>query len=171
MNGHDVSILPSSQNAFKPTIVHYQHEDESYENEYSMAADTGIKDLPEEERISILKRCILSLLGYDPKNSIFSKQRHWEAIYRIAVDYGLVIDGDYNYFKNFIDKMNLKYIPAPLTESVIERLNQGVYANHFEEWSETNIDAKQLKEFNDIRACAEAFERIVKANIPQKSAD
>ena len=167
MNGHDTEAPVANTTG---GIVHFPLYFER-EEVYALVADSGVKELPEEDRITILKKCIVNLLGYDPQKSIFSKQRHWEAIYRIAADYGFVIDGDYSYFKYFIDKMNLSYIPAVLSETIIERLNKGVYATRFDEWSENELDEKQLREFNDIKACAKAFELIVKENIPNRQQD
>lgn len=39
-----------------------------------MAAEpVNVRDLAEEKRIEILKKCIVRLLGYNPRKSAFSK--------------------------------------------------------------------------------------------------
>ena len=109
-----------------------------------------------------------SLLGYNPKKSAFSKQRHWEAIYRIAADKGFIIDGDYTYFKRIIDEMQLSNIPVPFNMDLLERLNQGIYAKNIGDWSPEGLDGKKLQEYKDIKSCADAFSKIVDENIQQK---
>lgn len=139
------------------------------ENYTRMAAEPlNIKDLPEEKRIEILKKCIVKLLGYNPKKSIFSKQRHWESIYRIAADFGFVIDGDYAYFKNIIDKMQLNNLPAVLTHEFLDKANTGIYAHNYDDWSSTGLIGRKFHEFEDIKNCAEAFKKIVEENIPKQ---
>ena len=132
----------------------------------SMAAESCVSDLPEEKRIEILKRSILALQGYDPEHSIFCKQRHWEGLFRIAADYGFVIDGapGYGQFKRFVDKMELCYTPGHLTEDLLSRLNTGIYANNFCEWTSIGLDGRKLSEYEDLRKVCEAFKGFVERN-------
>lgn len=158
MAGHDVNGPAPRSYAINT--------DEDY---IKMVAETAnIKDLPEEKRIEILKKCIVKLLGYNPKKSTFSKQRHWESIYRIAADFGFVIDGDYAYFKNIIDKMQLNNLPAALTYEFLDKANTGIYAHNYGEWSSVGLIGRKFQEFEDIKHCAEAFKKIVEENIPKK---
>ena len=128
----------------------------------------NIKDLPKKKLIDILKKCIVRLLGYNPKKSVFSKQRHWESIYRIAADFGFVIDGDYTYFKSFIDKMLLNNLPVVLTHEFLDKANTSIYAQNYDDWTNIGIIGHKLQEFEDIKHCAEAFKKIVEENIPKK---
>lgn len=158
MAGHDVNGPAPRSYAINT--------DEDY---IRMVAETAnIKDLPEEKRIEILKRSIVKLLGYNPKKSTFSKQRHWESIYRIAADFGFVIDGDYAYFKSIIDNMQLNNLPAALTHEFLDKANTGIYAHNYDEWSSAGLIGRKLQEFEDIKHCAEAFKKIVEENIPKK---
>jgi type I restriction enzyme R subunit len=84
----------------------------------------------------------------------------------VAADYGFIIDGDYDYFKSFIDRMNLSTLPAALSISLMEKLNQGVYANPLEEWSNDGLEGRKLTEYEDIKSCADKFEEVVKKNKP-----
>lgn len=131
----------------------------------TMAAESiDVSRLPEEERIDLLRRAIVILQDYNPKKSPFNKQRHWESLFRIAADHGFVIDGTpgYEQFKRFVDTMNLRDLPAPLTVSVLERYNVGVYAQDFSEWTSEGLTGNKLKEFEDIKQVAELFEEKVK---------
>ncbi|WP_276858618.1 hypothetical protein [Bacteroides fluxus] len=167
MAGHDVSeiIAPES-------ISHHCCRLYSVTNDgrYSgIAAESiDVRELPEEKRIKILKKCIVKLLGYNPKKSAFSKQRHWEAIYRIAADKGFIIDGDYAYFKSIIDGMQLSNIPVPFNTDLLERLNQGIYAKNIRDWSSEGLCGKKLQEYKDIKNCADAFNRVVDETTQQK---
>ena len=133
----------------------------------SMAAEADVSGLPEEARIEILKRCVLALQGYDPAHSVFCKQRHWESLFRIAADYGFVIDGasGYSQFVRFVDKMQLAHTPGQLTVDLLCRLNTGVYAEDFREWTSAGLDGRRLSEYEDLRKVCEAFAVIVKRHV------
>lgn len=105
------------------------------------------------------------MLGYNIKKSPFTKQRHWVAIYRIAADYGFVIENDYAYFMHFIKVVGIDNLPS-VNESVIERMNKGVYAKHIDDWNTDGLSEKELVEYNDIKKCADAFKTSVEKNIP-----
>ena len=133
----------------------------------SMAAEADVSGLSEEARIEILKRCVLALQGYDPAHSVFCKQRHWESLFRIAADYSFVIDGasGYSQFVRFVDKMQLAHTPGQLTVDLLCRLNTGVYANDFREWTSAGLDGRRLSEYEDLRKVCEAFAAIVKRHV------
>lgn len=99
------------------------------------------------------------------KNSPLIKQRNWEAIYRIAADYGFIIDGDYKDFINVVKRMNITAIPSRINSDILSRLNTGVYAKDFREWSSEGLTGRKLTEYQDIQACAERFRDIVKQNL------
>jgi type I restriction enzyme R subunit len=131
-----------------------------------MVADSShLQDLPEEQRIDIFKKSLSQMLGYNIKKSPFTKQRHWVAIYRIAADYGFVIENDYAYFMHFIKVVGIDNLPS-VNESVIERMNKGVYAKHIDDWNTDGLSEKELVEYNDIKKCADAFKTSVEKNIP-----
>jgi len=133
-----------------------------------MAAESvNIRKLPEEARIEILRESIIKLINYSyiKEKSVFTRQRHWEAIYRIAADLGFVIDGDYSYFNRIIGEMKFENLPATLSRNLIEKTNKGVYASSLENWTSEGLTGNQLKEYEDIRHCAKVFKTIVKENL------
>jgi type I restriction enzyme R subunit len=134
-----------------------------------LAAETNVRNLPEQTRIEILRKSIIGLInyGYTKKNAVFTKQRHWEAVYRIAADLGFVIDFDYQYFKKIIDGMNIANLPSLLTRYLLDKLNNGVYAKSFSEWTSSGLTDKKLQEYEDMKRCAEIFKRIVEGNVPK----
>lgn len=173
-NGHDVEIKNNTI-PFTPHHVQYMTDDENtaeyddfYGNGMQIAAEqTSVEHLEEKTRLEILRNCITKLMnfGYDKKNRVFTKTRHWEAIYRIAADYGFIIDGDYDYFKKIIDDMNIPNLPKSLTVNFLQKNNVGVYANNINDWTEEGLYGRDLAVYKDIKHCADVFENIVKNDI------
>lgn len=171
VTGHSITDLEMAGDHTIPSIAPL-HTYSEYDGtpSYGMAAESiDVRDLPEEKRIDLLKQCIVQLTNssYSKKDAVFTKQRHWEAVYRIAADKGFVIDGDYRYFKHIIDGMSLTNVPE-LKADTIEKLNKGVYAQAFEDWSPNGLLGKDLSAYNEIYLCGEKFMKIIDAKIPQK---
>ena len=144
-----------------------EHED-MYGDSMMMVADRmSVKNLEEATRLEILKSCITKLLNYSyyKRNTVFCKLRHWEAIYRVAVDYGFTIDGDFSYFKTVIDGMNLQDLPYTLTPNFLANHHVGIYTKDLKDWTSEGLEGKELSEYEDIKKCAYVFESIVKNNI------
>lgn len=162
MNGHDVSSAIYTDKIVSPNVL-------NFDISYRMAAEpSDVRNLPEPTRIDILRRSIKQLLGYNPKKSPFSKQRHWIAIYRIAADMRLVIDGDFSYFKSIIDKMQIDSLSIPLSVSYLERSVKGIYAKNIDDWTCEGLSKIKVAEYEDIKSCADAFSKVVEKNIPKK---
>ncbi len=129
-----------------------------------------VKELPEQTRVEIFQKSLeqmFHLVDYKG-NKTFSKQRHWLAIYRIAVDLCFVIDYDYSYFSNFIERMKLDGCPVPFKISALEKLNTGIYQEPLKEWNSITLTKKECKQFDDIKACAISFKNILMSNISEK---
>ena len=175
MARNDVKESPSTIISPKNKKNYETHNFENLENnssrEYDMAAEpVNVRDLPEEARIEILRESIVKLINYSytKKKSVFTKPRHWEAIYRIAADLGFVIDGDYSYFNRIIGEIKLENLPAALSRDLIEKNNKGIYASSFEDWTSEGLVGNQLKEYEDIRHCAEVFKNIMTEKIKKR---
>lgn len=138
-------------------------------NQYAMVAES-VQDLPEKTRKDIFKQSLATLFGYQGGQSVFSKQCHWVAVYRVAADRGFVIEGDYDYFKNFLDSLALSYIPVMLNVSSLERAMQGVYALDKADWTSEGLVGKKLREYQDIKHCLDRFDEIVSENVAKYKA-
>ena len=134
---------------------------------YSLAAESKVQKMPEQKRVDLFRKCIMNFIGYDDAKKKFGKQHYWEAVYRIAADEGFVIDGDYDYFKYFIDQMDLEDLPN-FTTSTINTLNQGIFAQHIDEWTADGLKGRKLQKFEDIHQFAQAFHAIVTEEINKK---
>ncbi len=172
--GHDVEthahIIPLRSHLSRPYTLDdadpEEHED-MYGDGMMVAERSTVQDLEEATRLEILKSCMTKLLNnsYHQRNAVFSKLRHWEAIYRVAVDYGFTIDGDYSYFKNVIDGMNLHHLPYTLTPNFLDHHHVGIYTKDLKDWTGDGLEGKELSEYEDIKKCADVFETIVKNHI------
>ncbi len=178
--GHDVethaNIIPLNSRPSKPYSLNAENSAE-YEDIYSegmmmVAERSTVQDLEEATRLEILKNCITKLLNYsyNKRNAVFCKQRHWEAIYRVAVDYGFTIDGDYNYFKSIVDGMHLHNLPYALTPNFLANHNVGIYAKDLKDWTSEGLEGKELSEYEEVKKCADIFETIVRNNIREYQA-
>ena len=156
--GYDVEQPQTIQ----ATPVQYELHPEPIE--YAMVAES-VHDLPKETRKDIFKKSLTSLFGYKGSKSTFNKQRHWIAVYRVAADMGFVIEGDFEYFKDFVDSLALNYIPVMLNIGSLERAIDGVYASDKADWTSEGLMGKKLSEYQDIKRCLESFEKIVSENV------
>ena len=151
-------------------VVPITYGTETHEPEH-MAADDEVeyvRSLPEDERILLLRDIIVALIHNKQNGIKFTKLRYWESIYRIAADYGFIIDdGDYYRFKKIIDGFSIKDLPYMFTVDYLENMNQGVYAQHIDVWSDEFLRGRKLIEYNDIKQFAEGFREIVISKIEQ----
>jgi len=135
-----------------------------------MAADDEaeyVRKLPEDDRLLLLRDIIVTLIHNKINGIKFTKKRYWESIYRIAADYGFIIDGDYQYFKDKIDAMDIRHLPYPLSAEYLESENQDVYAQHIDDWTDSGLTGVKLVKYNDIKQFADGFREIVTSKIEQ----
>lgn len=172
MAGHDAQAEHTATVVHMNPVAYGEYEEESTDdNEYgygSMAAEAiDVKKLSERERIDLLRVCILNLINisYTNKDRVFTKQRHWIAIYRIAADYGLTIEGDYDYFKAIIERMSLSGLPSKLPNEYLDRAIKDVFAKHIDDWTPEGLSDRKLQEYEDIKNCAHVFKSIVEKKL------
>lgn len=168
MNGHEIQKSASEENSYVHKVIQLHPYYNEENDDQQLVAEANVKDWPEEKRIATLKKSICQLIGYEPKKSPLSKQRHWIAIYRIAADKGFIIEGDFAYFKRIIDDMQISNLPVPLKIESLQSSIKDVYAKDIEDWTDDNLSGKKLAEYEDIKKCADAFAKIVENNINTK---
>jgi len=155
-----------------PIIPYSEPQEDEGDDSYGMAAEAFVdaSQLSEIERIDVLKQSIQQLFihsGYKKSEKTFCKQIHWLSVYRIAADEGFIIEGDFRYFKQIIDRMNLTDCNVPLNINTLERNVQGIYSTSFVDWNSEGLSEKQLAKYNDIHHCAEVFMKILSGNRPK----
>ncbi len=167
-NGHEIEESEPNEVAMSKRCFG------DHEQRFAIAADSGFvpaNELAEEQRMEVLRKSLKKMMnhgGFRHSDRTFCKQRHWIAVYRIATDEGFAIDGDFGYFKQMIDGMNLTNCPLPLNIEALERGIKGVYSTSFVDWSANGLAGKSLDEYNDIRHCAKVFLQILTENRPKK---
>ena len=166
MNGHDIPRQGSmhKEESYDNKIIRLHSYYNEANDDRQLAAEADVRDWPEEKRIATLRKSICQLIEYEPKKSPLSKQRHWIAIYRIAADKGLIIEGDFAYFKRIIDDMQISNLPVPLKIESLQSSIKDVYAKDFEDWTSDGLSGRKLAEYEDIKKCADAFAGIVENN-------
>lgn len=130
-----------------------------------MAAE-GISfgNMSEEERETYFHKALNQLIhygGYTQKNAVFTKRRHWIAVYRVACDTGLITDDDFDRFDQALSTFDPTQLPVKLTPNFLPKAVTGIYARPLDEWTATGLEGRKLQEFEDIRHCAEVFRGIV----------
>lgn len=153
--------------------IHSYNYDDENSHDYSMVAESFVpaNELTKEQRIDVLRKSLVQMMnhgGYRSSDKTFCKQRHWVAVYRIAVDEGFTIDGQPRYFKQIVDGMHLSNCVVPLNIDTLERSIKGRYGTSFVEWSENGLVGKRLDEYNDIHHCSEVFLKILSDNRPKR---
>ena len=165
-DGRFIAKSPSTSHSYEENDM--DSEDFSQDTYLLAAEPINVSELTIDERIVILRECILGLqnVGFSAKTKVFTKQCQWIAIYRIAADYGLAIDGDLRYFNQKVSEMEITGLPN-LPNNYLENHIKNRYSRSFEDWTSDGLDGKELQEYNDIRNCAVKFESIVKRNLHQ----
>ena len=147
----------------------YDTYDEEDDYRAIAAESIDVTKLDEVKKRLLLKQCIINLLNisYTNKDRVFTKQRHWISIYRIAADYGFVIDDTSHLqdFKEMVDKMEISGLPSKLTVDFLERYIKGVFAMHIDDWTPQGLSDRKLQEYEDIKKCADVFRGIVEKKI------
>ena len=128
-------------------------------------------ELTKEQCTNVLCKSLNLLFkhrGYLDKDITFCKDHHWLSIYRIAVDEGFTLDGDFAFFQLIVNKMTLEKCPVPLKISTLENTVKGIYARPFSEWNGDALKGRCLSEFNSIYHCATVFKNILTQVRPKR---
>lgn len=173
MNGHNLErqAIAMAENDADHTrrIVSMYPPRKTNQEVDAIAADAPISgNLPEEERITILKKSLVKFVGYDPRKSPLGKQRNWIAIYRVAADLGLTIDGDFAYFKRIIDQMQIAHLPTALKTDFLEKSIKGVYARNLMDWSREDFTDRNPTGFKEVKSCADSFWKVTVETMNQR---
>ena len=147
------------------SLVDETEDEETEETALPQAAESNdLSALSDEQKITFFQSVLTQLInhgGYSKKDAVFTKRRHWVAIYRVASDMGLVIDGDFPYFEHLVAAMNQDQLPVKLTSGFLEKAVAGVYAQHIDDWINAGLEGRKLQEFEDIYHCAKVFRGII----------
>ena len=157
-NEHNIAEKKKELESGTPKINTYQQL--PVRESLPAAESVVIQESPEDKHFRIFKKSLSQFLGYRFLQSSFNKQRHWIAIYRVAADRGFIKDGDFTSFEQMINRIQLSGLPT-LHINQLEKSIQGIYTLPLNKWTDNRLQGKELRVFEDIKRCAEAFARIV----------
>lgn len=78
---------------------------------------------------------LFEMKGYDRK-PLFSRRSDWVAVFRVAIDVGLVQDNAYSDFVVLINDLKFPSLPQTLSTTNISNAYDGIYTKPVEEWTE-----------------------------------
>lgn len=90
----------------------------------------------------------------------FGGNKQWIGVYRVAVDSGLTIDGDFQMFEGQIRNMQLSKLPK-LIPGYIEKNIIDAWKKPLEEWSITDVNEYRRNDFKSIKAVADRLTEIL----------
>lgn len=126
----------------------------------------GIAVTPEEQiRLCIFllmnERILVKKKGKLVEESLFNRQNHWQAIYRILVDKKYCKDSDFDGFDLFINKVMPSKVNAPYKKSSVKQISQTDFNKPFEKWKFDAETSGTLRPFERMKAIAQRFLEIL----------
>lgn len=105
-------------------------------------------------------------------NPYFSRQLHWQAVYRNAVDFGLAINGDYKGFERFVERLGLNRYRVPFSYDDLKTADEGVFMLPVKDWTyekyiERNMK-KKSRQFTERYDIAKLLRMILLQYFPVK---
>lgn len=137
------------------------------------------KEITWEDEKQFFKKAVLRVMEWKKKKGgyLFEKNTQWKAIYRFAVDIGIMYDNDapsasedtdiarYRLFANFAQKLQLDVSPPtrlPFDYSYIENMNKNSYAHYNKDhllWSKDGLKKKSLTLYKELDDVYKALEK------------
>ena len=91
-------------------------------------------------------------------NNIFSVQRHWIAVFRVAVDYHLIGDKDYEGFCDFIHRIHPASFRIPLKKADLKQIAMSdCYFKPFKQWRFSPIGNVKISPYNKMVKVVNTF--------------
>lgn len=114
------------------------------------------------ERIS---HCIALLMQEKYGNeTLFNKQSHWQAVYRILVDKEYCRDSDFDGFDAFIQTVMPEKVNKPYTKASVKQISQTDFVKPFKKWTFDHQTSKTRKPFDRMVTVAQRFLDIMEEN-------
>lgn len=123
------------------------------------------KDVQEME----ICRCILQLMDMDVPDHrgrmrpLFYKASHWQAVYRILVDYQLgAVDGDYIGFSNWMNRIIPDGCRVPFSYEALRGISRTVFVRPYAKWYYDSTYSQTRLPYESMVRIAEAFLQLLK---------
>ena len=125
------------------------------------------KDVQEME----ICRCILQLMDMNVPDHrgrmrpLFYKASHWQAVYRILVDYQLgAVDGDYIGFSNWMNRIIPDGCRVPFSYEALRGISRTVFVRPYAKWYYDSTYSQTRLPYESMVRIAEAFLQLLKDN-------
>ena len=121
--------------------------------------------LPEVLATERISHCIALLMQEKYGNeTLFNKQSHWQAVYRILVDKGYCRDSDFDGFDAFIRTVMPKKVNKPYVKASVKQISQTDFVKPFKKWTFDHQTSKTRKPFDRMVTVAQRFLDIMEEN-------
>ena len=121
--------------------------------------------LPEVLATERISHCIALLMQEKYGNeTLFNKQSHWQAVYRILVDKGYCRDSDFDGFDAFIRTVMPKKVNKPYVKASVKQISQTDFVKPFKKWTFDHQTSKTRKPFDRMVTVAQRFLEIMGEN-------
>ena len=125
----------------------------------------------EEETLAMVRTSIQQLMDMkvpNPKGRmepLFHKASHWQAVYRILVDYHLgAADGDYFGFKTMIERIMPDGCRVPFSYDALRGITKTPFVRPFAKWHYDSTYFQTRKPYESMYQVASAFLGILRQN-------
>ena len=121
--------------------------------------------LPEVLATKRISHCIALLMQEKYGNeTLFNKQSHWQAVYRILVDKEYCRDSDFDGFDAFIQTVMPEKVNKPYTKASVKQISQTDFVKPFKKWTFDHQTSKTRKPFDRMVTVAQRFLDIMEEN-------
>ena len=121
--------------------------------------------LPEVLATERISHCIALLMQEKYGNeTLFNKQSHWQAVYRILVDKEYCRDSDFDGFDAFIQTVMPEKVNKPYTKASVKQISQTDFVKPFKKWTFDHQTSKTRKPFDRMVTVAQRFLDIMEEN-------
>ena len=125
----------------------------------------GEPRLPEVLATERISHCIALLMQEKYGNeTLFNKQSHWQAVYRILVDKEYCRDSDFDGFDAFIQTVMPEKVNKPYTKASVKQISQTDFVKPFKKWTFDHQTSKTRKPFDRMVTVAQRFLDIMEEN-------
>jgi len=120
-----------------------------------------LNPVPYEGLREVMEQLMRERFGDQP---LFRRQCHWQAVYRVMVDYGWCLDADYDMFGYIVSRISPEKVNAPYNRDSVKNITQTAFLKPFCEWRYDRVMCKRRAPYERMRVITETLFRLVDAH-------
>lgn len=132
---------------------------------------SGYTKLEADVQENIIRQCILQLMAMDVADhrgrmrKLFFQVSHWQAVYRILVDYKLgAVDGDYIGFSSWMQRIIPADCRVPFNYEAFRSISRTPFVRPFVKWHYDSTYFQTRLPYENMVRVAESFLLLLKEN-------